>query len=506
MLDGLLGDLFTNKISIRLMEKAALMDLDHFEDSTFYDKLERARRQTTRRMILMSQTLSQVQDTITMAFLSAGLVAFNPWLILLLIVTLIPAFVGEAHFNSRSYSLMRNWTPERRELDYLRFTGASDATAKEVKIFGLSAYLGERYDKLATEYYHANRSLAIKRASWGSLLAAIASVGYYGAYVIIAIQTVNGHLSVGDLTFLTGSFGKLRSLLQGILTRFSSIAEGALYLSDLFEFFELTPRIGSPAKPRPFPNPIKEGFRFENVGFKYINSEEWAIRNISFELKAGEKLALVGENGAGKTTLVKLLARLYDPSEGRILLDGYDLREYDIQELRREVGIIFQDFVRYHFTAGDNIAIGRIERREDASQITHAAKQSLADTVIEKLPGQYEQILGKSFETGVELSGGEWQKIALARAYMRNAQLLILDEPTASLDARAEHQVFQRFTELTRGKTAVLISHRFSTVRMADRILVLENGGVLEVGTHRELLDLEGRYAELFNLQAQGYR
>jgi ATP-binding cassette subfamily B protein len=443
---------------------------------------------------------------ITIGFLSTGLVVFNPWLILLLLVTLIPAFLGEAHFNSRSYSLMRSWTPERRQLDYLRYTGASDVTAKEVKIFGLAAYLSERYDKLAMQYYAANRDLAVKRASWGSLLAAIASIGYYSAYVIIAIQTVNGVLSIGDLTFLTGSFAKLRSLLQGVLNRFSTLAEGALYLNDLFEFFVLRPEIVSPQNPRPFPNPIQGGFRFENVGFKYINSEQWAIRNVSFELKAGEKLALVGENGAGKTTLVKLLARLYNPTEGRILLDGYDLKEYDIHDLRRAVGIIFQDYVKYHFTAGENIAVGRIDQVEDRFRIEHAAERSLANTVIEKLPGQYAQLLGKYFETGVELSGGEWQKIALGRAYMRDAQLLILDEPTAALDARAEHQVFQRFTELTRGKTAVLISHRFSTVRMADRILVLENGGVLELGTHYELLAREGRYAELFNLQAEGYR
>lgn len=506
LLDGLLGDLFTNKTSIRLINHATLLDLDHFEDSAFYDKLERARQQTTRRMILMGQALSQLQDGITMIFLAGGLVAFNPWLILLLVVTLLPAFLGEAHFNSRSYSLMRNWTPERRQLDYLRWTGASDVTAKEVKIFGLSNFLSEEYRTLSTEYYKVNRDLSVKRAFWGSFLAAIGTVGYYAAYVIIALRTVQGYLSIGDLTFLTGSFSRLRSLMQGMLTRFTKLAEGALFLSDLFDFFALMPRISSPEKPRPFPKPIRQGFTFDDVGFKYINSDEWAIRHLSFELQAGEKLALVGENGAGKTTLVKLLARLYDPAEGRILLDGHDIREYDLRDLRREVGVIFQDFVRYHFTAGDNIAVGQMEARKDRNRISHAAKKSLASQVIENLPGGYEQILGKRFATGVDLSGGEWQKIALARAYLRNAQLLILDEPTAALDARAEHQVFQRFTELTRGKTAVLISHRFSTVRMADRILVLDNGEILEIGTHEELLAKNGRYAELFNLQAEGYR
>lgn len=506
LLDSLLGDLFTNRTSVQLMDKAALMDLENFEDSTFYDKLGRARRQTTGRMVLMSQALGQVQDIITITFLAGGLIAFNPWLIVLLVVTVIPAFLGEAHFNTRSYSLMRRWTPERRQLDYLRYTGASDLTAKEVKIFGLSAYLTRLYEQLANDFYRANRALAVKRASWGGFLAAVASMGYYSAYALIAWRTASGHLSLGDLTFLAGSFSRMRSLLQGILTRFSSLAEGALYLNDLFEFFELQPQIVSPPHPRPFPAPIRRGFVFEGVGFRYPGSQEWALRHISFELKAGEKLALVGENGAGKTTLVKLLARLYDPGEGRILLDGFDLREYDVQDVRREIGIIFQDYVRYHFTAGDNIAIGRIEARENRSQVENAAKQGLADSVIEKLPGRYEQILGKRFDTGVELSGGEWQKIALARAYMRDAQILILDEPTASLDARAERQVYERFTDLTRGKTAVLISHRFSTVRMADRILVLENGGILEIGAHAELLEMNGRYAELFNLQAEGYR
>jgi len=298
----------------------------------------------------------------------------------------------------------------------------------------------------------------------------------------------------------------LQNLLQTILSRFSGMADGALYLRDLFEFFDLAPTVRSPENPRPFPRPVINGFTFENVGFIYPNSTRWANRHLSFTLRAGEKLALVGENGAGKTTLVKLLARLYDPSEGRILLDGYDLREYDLNDLRREIGVIFQDFVQYQMTAGENIAIGRIEARGDHPRIQTAAERSLADLVIEKLPGRYDQILGKRFDTGVDLSVGEWQKIALARAYMRDAQLLILDEPTASLDARAEHEVFQRFADLTRGKSAVLISHRFSTVRMAGRIIVLENGEILESGTHEELLERNGRYAELFNLQAIGYR
>lgn len=506
VLDALLGDKFANETSVRLIEHAARMDLPQFEDSTFYDKLERARRQTTGRTMLLSQILEQVQQIISIFFLAAGLVVFNPWLILLLVVAVIPAFISETHFNQRSYSLARGWTPERRELDYLRFIGASDNTAKEVKIFGLDGFVRDRFAELADQYYHENAKLVKQRAGWGFVFNSLGDLGYYAAYVVIILQAINGQITLGDLTFLSGSFGRLRGSLRGVLSRFSTIAQSALYLQDLFDFFAIEPAISSPAQPRPFPQPIREGFRFENVSFEYPNTGKFAIRDLSFTLKAGEKLALVGENGAGKTTLVKLLARLYDPSEGRILLDDHDLREYDLKELRAAVGVIFQDFVRFQFTAGDNIAVGRIEARSDQPRVVQAAEKSLANTVIAELPEQYGQRLGRRFQDGVELSGGQWQKIALGRAYMREAQLLILDEPTAALDARAEYEVFQRFAELTKGKSAVLISHRFSTVRMADRVLVLEKGTLKEIGTHGELLAQGSTYAELFSLQAKGYR
>lgn len=504
--DSLLGDMFANKTSVKLMEHAASLDLAQFEDATFYDKLERARQQVSGRTALLSQTLAQGQDAITMGSLLIGLVTFNPWLILLLLVAVIPSFIGELHFNARSYSLQRGWTPQRRELDYYRYIGASDETAKEVKLFGLSGFLIERFRNLSIRYFNENKKLSIQRASWGSLLVAIGTIGYFSAYSIIVFETVKGVVSIGSLTFLTGSFRQLQSLLENILGRFNSISQGALYLNDLFDFYKITPAIVSPAKPRPVPNPIQEGFTFENVGFKYPNSERWANRHLSFTLKVGEKLALVGENGSGKTTLVKLLARLYDPDEGRILLDGYDLKEYDLTELRQQIGVIFQDFQRFQFTAGDNIAVGGIESINNQNHLERAAEQSLADTVIEKLPLKYGQPLGRRFAKGVELSGGEWQKVALARAYLREANVIILDEPTAALDARAEYEVFRRFAELTKGKTAVLISHRFSTVRMADRILVLDKGELLEIGSHEELLAKNGRYAELFYLQAEGYR
>ena len=506
LIDSLLGELFAKNTSIQIMEHAAGLDLDQFEDTTFYDKLERARQQTNGRTVLLSQVLGQVQDLISVGFLAVGLMAFNPWLLLLLLVAVLPAFLGESYFNDRSYALTRAQTEGRRELDYLRYLGASDETAKEVKLFDLSGFLIGRFRALSDKFYLDGRDLAIRRSAWGTFFSLLGSVGYYGAYVVIIIRAVHGRLSIGDLTFLAGSFRQMRSLLEGILNRFTSVSQGAIYLQDLFEFFEIEPRIVRVAHPRPFPRPIKEGFRFEDVGFRYLHTERWANRHLNFTLHPGERLALVGENGAGKTTLIKLLTRLYDPTEGRILLDGVDLREYDPNDLRREVGVIFQDYLRYQMTVAQNIAVGNIEHQDDRALIETSAQRSLADTLAERLPGRYDQELGRRFRQGVELSGGEWQKIALARAYMRDAQLLILDEPTAALDARAEYEVFQRFAELTKGRTAVLISHRFSTVRMADRILVLEKGELLEIGSHEELLERGGKYAELFHLQAAGYR
>ncbi|MCB0704113.1 MAG: ABC transporter ATP-binding protein [Saprospiraceae bacterium] len=504
--DSLLGDLFSNQTSVELIRHAAQLDLYQFENPTFYDKLERARRQTTSRTVLMSEVLSQVQDLITLLFLGAGLVVFNPWLILLLVVAVIPSFLGETHFNQQAYSLTRQWTPERRELDYLRFIGASDQTAKEVKMFGLSEFLAERFREVADRYFWANRKISVRRAGVGGLLSALGTLSYYGAYIFIIIQTIGGLLTLGTLTFLAGSFSRMRALLQGMMNRFSRIAEKALYLQDLFDFLALKPEIQSLVEAKEVPATFQTGFIFEHVSFKYPNSEQWAIRNLSFELKAGEKLALVGENGAGKTTLVKLLSRLYEPTEGRILLDGVDIRDYDLAAYRKLQGVIFQDFQRYQLKAGENIAVGNVEALSEDELIASAAEKSLADSVVNMLPQGYEQMLGKRFTDGVELSGGQWQKVALARAYMRDAQLYILDEPTAALDARAEHEVFQRFAELIDGKTAVLISHRFSTVRMADRILFLEYGKLLELGSHEELVALGGKYAELFALQAAGYK
>ena len=504
--DSVLSEKFSNETSIRLMEHAATLDLEDFEDPDLQDQLDRARRQTMGRMNLLSQLFGQAQTAVTVVSFAVGLVAYAPWLMLLLAVAMIPAFVGESHFNAINYTLNFQWTPERRQLDYVRQMGASVETAKEVKIFNLNRFFIERFRTLSRQLFLANKALAARRAFWGTLLSALGTLGYYAAYVYIAWRTVKGDFSIGDLTFLAGSFRQLGNLLENLLVGFSQVAGQALFLEDLYSFYEIKPEIASKPGALPVPKPIARGFAFENVGFRYPDAEKWALRGVDFELRAGEVLALVGENGAGKTTLVKLLARLYDPDEGRILLDGRDLKDYDLDDLRANIGVIFQDFVRYHLSAGENIGVGDVADMDNRERIAEAARKGMADEVVASLPNGYDQLIGRRFKTGVDLSGGQWQKIAIARAYMRDAQVMILDEPTAALDARSEFEVFQRFKDLSEGRTAVLISHRFSSVRMADRILVLANGKVEASGTHAQLMAQGGRYAELFELQAAGYR
>ncbi|MDQ6830267.1 MAG: ABC transporter ATP-binding protein/permease [Gemmatimonadota bacterium] len=539
LIESQLGDLFSNRTSVLLMEHAATLDLYHFEDPAFYDQLDRARRQTTGRVGLLSQLYGAFQDAITLVALAGALLVFNPWLVLLLVVAVIPSFLGEAHYASREYSLMFRWTPERRLLDYLRYLGASDETAKEIQMFGLSPYLIDRFRVLSTAFYEQNRKLARRKAIVGAALAVLGSIGYYAAYVVILIRTISGGLTIGTLTFLAASFMRSRDLIQRLLFSASDVYQQSLYLKDMFDFFDMRPAISSAPGAPLVPSPFRDGFTFEDVGFRYPGSERWAVRHVSFHLGRGERVAFVGENGAGKTTLTKLLARLYDPSEGRILLDGRDLREYDLASVRQTIGVIFQDFVRYDMRFDENIGVGRIDdvqdylgRFDDAQRIgdmdalapdaadvaeqngdhavpaviQDAADKSLASSLLPRLEGGYRQMLGRRFDGGVDLSGGEWQKIALARSYMRDAQVLILDEPTAALDARAEYEVFVRFSELVAGRTAVLISHRFSTVRMADRIIVLRNGEIVEDGSHEQLVGAGGLYGELFAMQAQGYR
>ncbi len=488
------------------MQHAATLDLAQYEDAETYDHLERARRQTVGRMGLIALLLSTAQDLVTLASLAGVLVLQLPWLLVLLVVAVLPSFLGETHYAALGYSLLFQWTPERRLLDYLRYAGASDEMAKEVRLFDLSGFLVGRYAKLSDELYDANKRLAVKRNLVSTALVTLGTLGYYGAYAVTIYLTVEGRFTIGALTFLAGSFRQSRDLIQRILLALSQVFEQSLYLSDLFTFFEVKPRVTSMPGARAVPAPIRRGFEFQDAGFRYPGSDRWAVRNLTFRLEPGERVALVGENGAGKTTLVKLLTRLYDPDQGRILLDGVDLRDYDLDSLRKSIGVIFQDFVRYDFILRENIGVSQVEALEDDGRVRDAARRSLADSVAARLEKGYDHMLGRRFEGGVELSGGEWQKVALARAYMRDAQVLILDEPTAALDARAEYEVFLRFAELTRGRTAVLISHRFSTVRMADRILVLQGGELIDQGTHEELLARGGLYAELFGLQAAGYR
>jgi ATP-binding cassette subfamily B protein len=522
LVESLLGDLFSNHISVRLMRHAATLDLAQFEDPEFYDHLERARRQTTGRIGLIAMLLAVGQDLLTLASLGTALALHNPWLLLLLAVAILPSFLGETHFASLSYSLLFRFTPERRELDYLRLVGASDKTAKEVQMFGLAEWLSERYAALAQRYYDENKRLSIRKGVVSALLSIVGTLGYYGAYVTILLRAVAGAISIGTLTFLAAAFGRSRDLLQRVLLSASDIYEQSLYLRDLFVFFEMVPTIRSaPGAPR-VPVPLRTGFVFKDVGFKYPGSDRWAIRHVNLSIAPGERIALVGENGAGKTTITKLLARLYDPSEGRIMLDGRDLRDYDLASVREAIGVIFQDFVRYDMRFDENVGVGQIhgvteylaQARDATTQLSgpppaalvDAAERSLASSLLPRFALGYRQMLGRRFQDGVDLSGGEWQKIALARAYMRSAQLLILDEPTAALDARAEYEVFVRFNELMKGRMAVVISHRFSTVRMADRIIVLSGGQVVEEGTHDALANGSGLYAELFEMQAAGYR
>lgn len=506
LVDSILSELHSNQVSVELMAHAAQLDLMHFESAEYQDRLERARRQAAGRNALLSQLFGQAQDIITVATLAAGLFVYAPWLILLLPLGFIPSIWGETRFNTMAYMVSRWRTPERRELEYLRYIGASAETAKEIKLFGLGSFLIERFKGLAHGIFLENRRIALLRAGWGAVFAAISTLAYYAAYAFIVWRTIAGEFTIGDLAFLSGSFLRLNGLFQKILLGFTQIAGQSMFLDDLFSFFEIEPTVLAPAHPKPFPVPIRQGIRFDNVGFRYPETENWVIRGLSFTLNAGETLALVGENGAGKTTIVKLLARLYDPSEGRITIDGTDLKDMAPADIHAHLGVIFQDFIRYSFSARDNIGVGRVEEKDNQLRIDQAAEQSLADAVIAKLPKGYDQQLGRLFKQGRDLSGGEWQKVAIARSYMRDAELIILDEPTAALDAKAEAEVFARFKGLASGKTAVIISHRFSTVRMADRILVLEHGAILEAGSHEELLARGGRYAELFELQAAGYR
>ena len=504
--DNLLADRYTHHVSVEVMRKAASLDVTVYEDPVFYDRLERARVQATDRLAMIQQMGRLIQQSVTAIAFSAVLIRFSPLLLLLLIAGIIPAFLGESHFAFLTYAKNFRQTPARRQMDYLRQVGGSKEAAKELRLFNLSDYLTGRFTALSQAIYEENVALNRRRLFWGGLLAIVGQLGYYGAYVFSIYRTLTGTYTIGDFTLITTAIIQAMGNIQMAFSTASGVADQALFLTDLLAFFEMKPRVESKSNGIRTPRPIKRGFEFRNVSFAYPGTERRVLSNFNFTLSPGERVALIGENGQGKTTIVKLITRLYDPTEGQILLDGVDLREYDLDDLHAEIGVIFQDFMRYEMTARQNIEVGRIEVEHTLDELQYAADKSLASEVIQKLRGGFDQMLGRRFEGGVDLSGGEWQKLALARAYLRDAQLLILDEPTAALDARSELEVFERFAELTYGKMALLISHRFSTVRMADRIVVLEAGKLVEEGSHSQLISLGGRYAAMFEMQAASYR
>jgi ATP-binding cassette, subfamily B, bacterial len=504
--DAVMADRFMHHTSLRIMKHASQLDLTSYEDPTVYDKMERARVQSTDRIGMIQETGRLIQQGIAALGFGATIFLYSKSLLLALVVCIVPAFLFETHFAFLSYWLSFRQTPRRRELDYLRVLGGSRESAKEMKLFSLSPFLANRYKGISEALHGETVGLARRKLMIGANLTLLGTMGYYGSYGWAIYRTVTGRFTIGDLTLLAGAIAGASTNIQAVFSSFSSIANQSLFLADLLEFFSVKPKVRSKSNAIPAPRRIEQGFEFRNVSFAYPGKSRLVLNNISFRLEPKSRIALVGENGQGKTTIVKLLTRLYDPTAGQILLDGVDLREYDLESLWKQIGVIFQDFTRYEMTASENIGVGQVEEVANPFRIRAAANKSLAENVIRRLPLGYDQVLGCRFEGGIDLSGGEWQKLALARAYLRDAQVLILDEPTAALDARSEHEVFERFAELTRGKMALLISHRFSTVRMADRILVLENGKIAEQGHHDQLVACSGRYAEMFELQAASYR
>ena len=503
---SLLRVLLGQKVNVLILQKALTLDLAHFEDSEFYDKMTRARREASSRPLsLVSRTFNIVQNAISLVTYGWLLLQFSFWTVAVLLLSALPAFIAETRFAGEAFRLFRWRTPETREQNYLEFLIANESPAMEVQLYQLGSKLLERYHSIFNRLFGEDRDLTIRRGVWGYLLSLLSTAAFYLAYAWIVVEAIAGRISLGDMTMYLIVFRQGQTTFSGTLSSIGGMYEDNLYLSNLYEFLEQKiPKPRGKAKIGSIPG---DGIRFENVSFKYPGSLQIALKNVSLHLKPGDKLAIVGENGSGKTTLIKLLTRLYTPDEGRILLDGLDLQEWDIEVLHKRIGVIFQNFVRYQFTVGENIGVGEVENLEDKSRWQTSAEKGMAQPFIEQMPEKYQTQLGRWFKGGQELSGGQWQKIALSRAFMRTkADILVLDEPTAAMDAEAEYQIFDRLRSLTQKQMVILISHRFSTVRMADMIVVLAAGELVEQGTHEELLQLGGRYARLFQLQAAGYR
>lgn len=497
----------THYIAMRIMHKADELDVQYFEDPAFYDKLQNAKRQAEFRAIsLVTGVFAIIQQSITLISFLVLVIAFEPWIAVILFGASIPAFIAQGRY-SRMFFRMLTWrAPEFRQLRYLEELLTSDKSIREVRLFGLADTMIQRHESTFQTYYDEDVAIA-RRRSWMSVgWGIVSTLSFYVAYAWVVWSTIQGQLTIGGLTFYATILRQSQSTVQGLFNSVNWLLENGMFMTQLVEFFALKPIMPKSAQPVAMPEPMREGIRFHNVSFRYPEHTHWTLRHVDLHIRAGETLALVGLNGAGKTTLVKLLTRLYDPTEGHISIDGIDLRDIDPADLHEHMGVIFQDFVRYQMTLNDNIGFGNIAAINDEVRIQQAAAHGGADEIANQLSQGYQTTLGRQFQQGRELSGGQWQKIALSRAFMRDGGILILDEPTAALDAQHEYDVFQRFRELTAGRTAILISHRFSTVRMADRIAVLEHGTLREIGSHAELIAAQGLYAELFEMQAQGYR
>ena len=505
--DRVLQYKLTNHVNSLIMEKAISLDLQFFEDPQFYDNLQNARRQSDSSAIsIVNAILQIIQQVITLASVLVLLVRFSPLLAIVVFVAAIPSFLSQSQYAEMAFRAVTRRAKEARLLNYLEQLLTGNDTFKEVKMFGLGKPLLERYRQLFINFFNEDIAIARKKSLAGLGWGLLSSLAYYGSYVWVILRTIAGAATLGDMTMFLSIFRQSQQSITSLLGNFNNLYESNLYLDNLLDYLKITPVLVNPKDGLMAPSPIEQGIRFQNVSFKYPGSDVFVLKNINLFIPPGESIALVGLNGAGKTTLVKLFTRLYDPTEGEILLDGHDLREYDLASLHQRFGVIFQDFVRYQFSVRENIGFGQVDELENLEKIKDAAERGGADQVIEGMPNGYETILGRRWEKGLELSGGQWQKIALARAFMRNAEALILDEPTSALDAEAEYEMFKRFRELMSGRIAVLISHRFSTVRMADRIVVLSDGRIVELGSHAELMARGGPYSRLFELQAEGYR